>query len=93
MLSAEEHQLRKELKFKCLGLASLARAVARQRSRITYVAEGDANTKFFHLQACHRTRQNFIRSLSHHNQVLVTEQEKSEAIFQHFNQTLGTYME
>lgn len=50
-LSPEEIQLRNELKIKCLGLSSLARTIARQRSCLV---QGDANTNFFHLQACHR---------------------------------------
>jgi hypothetical protein len=28
-----------------------------------FLAEGDANTKFFHLMACHRKRRNYIHSL------------------------------
>jgi hypothetical protein len=48
-----ERDLRRSLKLKVLGLASLSRTIA-QRSRISYLAEGDANTRFFHLQACHR---------------------------------------
>lgn len=54
MLSAQEFELRKSLKLRTLGLASLARTIARQRSKLLFPAEGDANTKFFHLQACHR---------------------------------------
>jgi hypothetical protein len=42
-LSLEEQALCKELKYKCLGLASLSRIIARQRSRLTFLAEGDAN--------------------------------------------------
>jgi hypothetical protein len=46
-LTLEEQALRKELKCKCLGLASLARTIATQRSRMLFLAEGDANTRFF----------------------------------------------
>lgn len=52
--SEREHSLRKELKMKCLALASLERTTARQRSRLLWLTEGDANTHFFQLQACHR---------------------------------------
>jgi hypothetical protein len=48
-LSAEEDLLRRELKMKCLGLASLSRTIARRRSCLVFLREGDANTKFFHL--------------------------------------------
>jgi hypothetical protein len=44
-LSDEERRLRNELKFRCLGLASLNRTIIRQRSKLLYLAEGDANTK------------------------------------------------
>jgi hypothetical protein len=41
------------LKLRVLGLASLLRSISRQRARIQFLEEGDANTKFYHLQACH----------------------------------------
>lgn len=62
-LTAQEVELRRTLKLRILGLASPARTIARQRSRLLFLAEGDANTKFFHLQACHRGRKNRIESL------------------------------
>jgi hypothetical protein len=43
-LSAEELQLRSQLKMKGLGLASLAHTIAIQRSRLTFLEEGDTNT-------------------------------------------------
>jgi hypothetical protein len=64
-LSAVELELRTELKFKCLGLASLSCTIARQWSRILFLKEGDVNTGFFHLQACHRGRKNFIEQRQH----------------------------
>ena len=58
-----ELNMYRSLKAKTLGLASLARTITRQRSRILFLREGDANTKFYHLQACHRQRQNRIDTL------------------------------
>jgi hypothetical protein len=62
-LSITEAALCKELKFRCLGIASLSRTIARQWSRLTCFGEGDANTKFFHLQAYHRSKKNLVDQL------------------------------
>ena len=43
-LSMEELWLRRALKLVVLGLASLERTIARQRSRIRWIGAGDANT-------------------------------------------------
>uniref|UniRef100_A0A453NZ65 Uncharacterized protein n=1 Tax=Aegilops tauschii subsp. strangulata TaxID=200361 RepID=A0A453NZ65_AEGTS len=48
---------------KLLGLCSLERTIARQRSRILSLQEGDANTSFFHQHACHRQRRNMITTI------------------------------
>jgi len=52
--SAGEQVLHRDLKAHVLGLASLARTMARQCARTRHLREGDACTKYFHLQACHR---------------------------------------
>jgi hypothetical protein len=77
-LSVEEVELRTELKFKCLGLASLAHTIARQCSRILHLKEGDANTCYFQLQACHRSKKSFIDKLTHQGCTLV------DVLQQHF---------
>jgi hypothetical protein len=89
-LSAEELELRRELKANTLGLASLARTIARQKSRIRYLRDGDANTKFFHLQACHRKRKSYIPTLLHEGRTFTSEEAKSEAVFDYYNSLLGT---
>ena len=53
LLSQGELELQLELKAKVLGLASLARSMARQCARTRHLRDGDACTKYFHLQACH----------------------------------------
>jgi hypothetical protein len=89
-LSDEECELRQELKQKSLGLASLARTIARHRSRIRFLEEGDANTKYFHLQACHRNRKNLIPSIQHEGQYFSAEEAKQELVYNYYNAILGT---
>jgi hypothetical protein len=81
------------LKMKCLGLASLCRSIARQRSRLMYLKDRDANTRFFHLQACHRNRKSMITHLIHNGVPIVDENLKAEAIFDHFDQIMGSVVE
>lgn len=89
MLDDDELELRRDLKLECLGLASLARTIACQRSRIRFLEEGDANTKFFHLQACHRNRKNQILALKHKGQWFIEEEAKSDSTFEFYNDILG----
>jgi hypothetical protein len=49
-LSHDEMQLRKDLKARVLGLAAIERSRRRQSSRVIWLREGDACTRFFHLQ-------------------------------------------
>ena len=62
-LTEQERGLRRLLKKKLLGLASLERTIARQRSRIMWLREGDACTCFFHMHASHRRRKNSMDHL------------------------------
>lgn len=89
-LTDEEWAMRADLKRKSLGLASLARTITWQRARIRYLEDGDANTKFFHLQACHRSRKNYIPSLKHEGTWFSAEEAKADLIFSYYNGILGT---
>jgi hypothetical protein len=62
-LSLPEFTLRKFLKLHYLGLTLLQRTIARERSNIRWLKEGDACTKFFHLHVNHRRRKNRVASL------------------------------
>lgn len=74
---------------KILGLASLQRAIARQRSRLLWLSEGGANTEFFHIQACHRRKKNCIMALNHNGMTVEDEHQKEDIIFSYFDQMLG----
>jgi hypothetical protein len=89
-LSESEFQLRKELKLKTLGLASLERTMARQRARVRFLAEGDANTKYFHLLARGRKRKNAIYRLRNDSGVICADHDEMEtAIRDHFKGVFG----
>jgi hypothetical protein len=88
-MSNEEHVLQQELKFKCLGLASLGQSIASQRSRLTFLKEEDANTKFFHLQACHHGHKSFFNRLHHQGATVVHESNKAHVMFDRFDVILG----
>lgn len=89
-LSPLEQWFRRDLKLKCLGLPSLERSIARQRSRITWLSEGDANTKFFQIQARHRRRKNCITRLRRGDRIAYSHDEKSGLLYHYFTEILGT---
>ena len=71
-LTPEEDWLRCESKRYCLVLSSLERTVARLRSRIRFLKDGDANTALFHSQARFRKRKNFISKLIQNGEVVTS---------------------
>jgi hypothetical protein len=77
-LSEEEHQLRKELKSRVLGLAAIERLRKRQASRPIWLKEGDACTWFFHLKANGRSRKNFISCLKNGDGILEWSHDQKE---------------
>jgi hypothetical protein len=88
LLTPQEQELHRSLKMRTLGLASLARTIARQRSRIAFLKEGDANTKFFHLQACHSGRKNRIECLWIDGAEVVTKPQLAQGFYDHYNALL-----
>lgn len=81
------------MKLKCLGLASLERTIACQRSCLTWLKEGDANTKFFHLHARAQRRKNFIVRLRSGDQLATSHDELQELASFHFGAIMGTSVE
>lgn len=82
-MSMQKIQLKRDLKNRYLAMAAIEKLRARQRSRITYIKAGDANSKFFFLSANGRRRKNFIQKLDT-LQGTVHRQEKEGAILGHF---------
>lgn len=64
--------------------------MARQRSRITWLREGDANTSYFQEQANHKRRKNFIGSISDGNRVVSSHEEIDEMFRNHFIGRFGS---
>jgi len=89
-LSNLEAWLRNRLKHHSLALSSLQRTIARSRSRINWLNEGDANTALFHLHARHRKRKNFIsKLLSDDGHILTSQVEKEKNVFDFYSNLLG----
>jgi hypothetical protein len=76
-LSFQELTLRRELKKRLLGLASLEHTIARQRARVAALKDGDAATQFFRICATRRKRRNHISRLRDGNRI-ATDQEGME---------------
>lgn len=90
-LSQEELELRRALKIRILGLAAVERSRRCQCSRITWLREGDATTKFFHLYANARNRKKKVSCLQKEDGKTVwAHSEKEHELFSHFHSILGT---
>jgi hypothetical protein len=91
--SPKERALRRLLKKKLLGLASLERTLARQRSRLLWLREGDACTRFFHTQASHKRHKNFIGHLLVDGRRVTNHVDNAEVVDSFFVDLLGTSMD
>jgi hypothetical protein len=89
-LSPEEDWLRRELKRLCLKLASLERTIARLRSRVRYLKDGDANTSFFHKQATFRKRKNYIPKLMDGDRIVTSQDDQHKILFDLYENLIGT---
>ena len=89
-LSDGERRLRAALKMNLLGIAVVQRAHSRQRSRIDWLRDGDANTSFFQAKASARRQKNFVLNLLHNGAVVTSQEEKLHAVWEHFSSALGS---
>jgi hypothetical protein len=89
-LSSEERWLLQKLKQHCLVLASLERTVARLRSRLHYLRDGDANTKKNHQQARYRKKRNFISHLEIEGGAVTSHEQMQGVLDDFFSNLLGS---
>jgi len=78
------------LKARSTGLAAIEKSRIKQRSRLTYIRCGDANTKFFHSRANARRRKNYIHCLHTDGGIAVAHQEKEKVIRDYFKNHIGS---
>jgi hypothetical protein len=90
LLSDPELRLRRGLKMRVLGLASLERMIARQRARVAAVRDGDVATQFFRISAASRRRHNHIARLRNGDSVVEAQEEKEELAMAFFLEVLGS---
>ena len=64
--------------------------MARLRSRIRFLKDGDANTTLFYSQARFRKKKNFISKLVRDDEVITTQEGKQDVFFDYFEGLLGT---
>lgn len=93
VLTDAELQFRAMLKMNRLGIAAVQRSMWRQRSRIQWIKEGEANTRYFHAKASARRRKNHIHRLVVNGTVITEQKAKEQALFDHFNSMMGSARE
>jgi hypothetical protein len=77
------------LKKHSLALSSLQRTIARLRSRIGWLREGDANTKLFHMHSRFRKKKNFVPKLVSNGAVLINHDAKADLVNKFYGNLLG----
>ncbi|XP_073363511.1 uncharacterized protein [Aegilops tauschii subsp. strangulata] len=89
LLSPLELSLGRTLKLSLLGLASLECTIDRQRSRIRWLKDGDANTKLFQAVDNGRCSKNLITSIKHGDEIVTDQSRKEEVFNEAFKNLLG----
>jgi hypothetical protein len=78
------------LKMNGLGIAAMQRSMWRQRSRIAWLRDGDASTRFFHSKANARRRKSYLHRIEFEGQVFTEQEEKEDALWKYFDELIGT---
>jgi hypothetical protein len=89
-LSNDEFLLKKPLKTHLLGLSGIEGARARQKSWLTWLRKGDINTRYFHIMANIRKRNNQILTQSSNTETATNQLDKHRLIFDHFKIHIGS---
>lgn len=89
-LTQDELQLKRQLKIHSLALAAIEKSRIKQKSCLTNIKCGDANTKLFHIRASSRARKNYIQCLQSDSGITLTHDEKEMIIGDYFRDHLGT---
>jgi hypothetical protein len=91
-LSELELDLKRFLKAKSLGLASIQRSRAKQHARIKWIKLGDCNTRFFHI--CTPTpgekKKQFIAKIQDGDATVTSQADKFEKVHDYFRRILGS---
>ncbi|XP_073355350.1 uncharacterized protein [Aegilops tauschii subsp. strangulata] len=90
ILQREEVWLRRTLKHSLLGLAALERTIDRQRSRLKWIKEGDANTKLFQAVANGRRTKNYIPYIKHGKEIITDQERMVDTFTEVYKQLMGT---
>jgi len=66
------------------------RTIARLRSRINWLKDGDANSRLFHQHARYRKKKNFIPKLIVEDQIFTRHEDKAAAVLEFYDNLIGT---
>jgi hypothetical protein len=92
VLIQAEIWLKNRLKKQVILLSSLKCTMPRFRSRISWLKEGDANTKLFHLHARHRKRKNFVPRPVDGDHTLTSHDEKAACVDRFYTNLIGNVL-
>jgi len=89
-LTVEEVAFKKLLKARSVGMAAVQKAKARRHSRLTWIWEGDSNTRLFHIYANARRKKTYISALHTEDGIATTQQDKIKVAMDYFSKAVGT---